>query len=1048
MEKFKSYNIYNYKMEPKLSSKKYKKDLNERNLNPVKKHITTHKRKNTNKDNSSAKNNLNESQNNSVKSKNRRTYTKRTDLIQERIKILQLAKKNIDIKDNIYEEDNNNKRTELSSSNRRIIITDNKNDSYKELKNNVTVQNNNCLINTLKNQDNEKNNLLNKNLITNDNKYIKKIPVKSYTNSAEKKPNFRKYETSTFFYNKSKKNILIKNNEKYNNNTYFNDNLFRNNSNVKRRKKDNDNEKVNDMDIIGYKTGFVYHNKIMKTRLNFEDSSSNSPSKINSYVFKKPKSKNKSINNKDLLIHSPNNVNDIKSPNINKIKSLNNINNIKSPNINNIKSPNINNINNINNIKEVKDEYDSENDLSNNKEKELNNIYIPKKIHHLIHGTSQEDIHNINQKKYVSSNTSLKDRYKSYKRINNYSNNNKNNNINININNNIKIITYNKKKPSWKNDKKEKNIDVIDQNFDDEERLDIFKENISDISSIESRSNIESETTENNNKLNVYLNNIYKTKSIFHPKLYKKKKNSTTLVENDYKDSINNNNKYTVNTQKTNTNIISSRNVSVPHFIFKKRITKDMAEYNRNSSAAKKNNNNNNNKQVMKNVNSMKSIKIENNNKDKYSEHNEHNEHNELNDINEPKFDELVIINEKLKNINDGIYTNSIILNYLCFDFLNNFYQSSILYIIEKLFQNKNLKIIKNYLKYLVFSIIILYNYYSTESMIEENDKFLIQEIFSLNYQNLLYLYEYIISKVKSKNIWANCIKEIIHNYKRQKKNIYSANTNLYFQSVFDKIKNNTKYIRQIINRVFINSNDKKTNDIIIAFLKELDNKTFVEIKNCFIKNVYQKNKIYGYIYPFYLYNDINKEFIKEKPFLKKREKSKKYTLILGLEEIIINLKLEDELVSKGTLYLRPGLISFLKEIQKYYEIIIFSLSENKIADYLINAIEKRNKFFDYKLYRENLSIVNEEFVIDLNQIDRPLYSIIIISNIPQIYQNNKENAINIKSYWKEDLNDSILNKLAIILKNIADEEGDAREMLLEYKDEIIKKVTIGSFEY
>ena len=332
--------------------------------------------------------------------------------------------------------------------------------------------------------------------------------------------------------------------------------------------------------------------------------------------------------------------------------------------------------------------------------------------------------------------------------------------------------------------------------------------------------------------------------------------------------------------------------------------------------------------------------------------------------------------------------------------------------------------------------------------MIEENDKFLIQEIFSLNYQNLLYLYEYIISKVKSKNIWANIIKEIIHNYKRLKKHIYSSNTSLYFQSVFDKIKNNTKYIRQIINRVFINSNNKKTDNIIISFLKDLDNKTFVEIKNFFIKNVFHKNKIYGYIYPFYLYNHINKEFKQEKPLFKKREKGKRYTLLLGLEEIIINLKLEDELVSKGTLRLRPGLIPFLKEIQKYYEIIIFSLSESKITDYLLNAIEKRNKFFNYRIYRENLSIVNEEFVIDLNQIDRPLNSIIIISNIPQIYQNNKENAINIKSYWKEDLNDKILNKLITILKNIVDEGGDIRELLLEYKDEIIKKITLGSFEY
>ena len=451
MEKYRSYN--DYRMDPKQTPKKFKKDINEINFNHVKKNIPTHKRKDSNRDTPSLQK-LKTSQNNSVKSNNRRTYTKRTELIQERIKILQLAKKNIDNSDNIYEEQNINKRTELSSSNRKIKITDNKIESYKEIKNNVIPQNNHYLLNILKNEEHDNNNLLKKNLITNDNKYIKKIPIKTLTNSTEKKPNFRKYETSTFFNNKSKKHFLMnKTNEKPNNFTYYNENnLLRNNSNVKRKKKDNDNNNkenvnVNDIDIIGYRTGFVYHTKIKKTRLNFEDSSQNSPSKRNSYIFKKAKSKNKSVNNVDLLIQSPNNTNNIKSPNT--------ISNIKSPNIiNNINSPN--NSNSINNIKEVKDEYDSENDLFGNKGKELNNIYIPKKIHHLIRGTSQEDIHNTNQKNYVSSNTSLKDRYKSYKQIDNYSNNNKNNNINININNNIKIITYNKKKPSWKKDKKKK----------------------------------------------------------------------------------------------------------------------------------------------------------------------------------------------------------------------------------------------------------------------------------------------------------------------------------------------------------------------------------------------------------------------------------------------------------------------------------------------------------------------------------------------------------------------------------------------------------------
>lgn len=382
------------------------------------------------------------------------------------------------------------------------------------------------------------------------------------------------------------------------------------------------------------------------------------------------------------------------------------------------------------------------------------------------------------------------------------------------------------------------------------------------------------------------------------------------------------------------------------------------------------------------------------------------------------------------------MYNNKPIIRNLCFDFLNYFNESSILSMIEELFDNKNLKIIIISLKYLVFSAILLYNNCSDPSF-EENEKFLVQEIFSLNIQNILYLYEYIISKVKSKNIWANNIKIIIHNYKKLKKKMYSSSTN--FQSIFDKIKNNSKYIRQITNRIFISN--KNTSDTILSFFKELEKKEFPEIKNFFIKNIYKQNKIYGYLYPFYLTdNDNNNEFIHEKL---KYDNTKKYTIFLGLEDILINLKLDNETESKGTLILRPGLIPFLKEIHKFYEIIIFSLCEKKIADYLINSIEKRNQFFDYKLYRENFSIINDEFVLDLNQINRPLSKILIISNIPQIYQLHKDNAIYLQSYWEENIKDKVMGQLMSILRNIADEDGDIREILLKYKDNLVNHVIL-----
>ena len=971
MEKLRSYK--NLKAEERNNSRNKEEIKEVRNIRYPKKYYNQKRRLN-NKDKIPSKKNIRTSENSQNKNRSRRKYTKRTDLIQERIKILQFARKNIDEE----VEDNDNKKSE---TNNKLYLTINKKDS-KDLNEIFISEKDNILYQSIKLEDKNKIGNLKLNLAESNNKYIKKYPSKNMETSVEKGTAIKKYQTSTFIYkNDSNENKTIdKDKEKYSNNTYNIEKIQNNRKEIK--------DKMKDMDLIGYKTGFVYTNK--KKKIDYPETERKHRNNINSYVF---------------------------------IKTNSNKNNYKTNNNSLTQSKN--------NLKEVIVDYDNSiKEILNNKDKDkdLKNIYIPKKVHHpLIRGSSQENINNIKRHNFVNtnnnSNINTKNRFKSYNKVDNYKNKN---NINININNNIKIIAYNKKVPQWKLDNKDNDIDLIEQKLD-EQKLDIFKDNISDISSIESRSYIESETTENNNKLNVYLNNIYKTKSVFQPNLNKKKQNEIKVEKES--SPI----KYSLNSYKINNEMKNTRNVSVPHFIFKKRITKEKCEYNNNKS----------NLNTINNKNSVKNLKALNNNI-KNSVKNIKNVNNKSND-NEIKFYELVILEEKLKNIIDGIDRNSSIISNLCFDYLNNFYESSFLTLIEKLFQNKNLKIINSYLKYLVFSILILYDY-CIYSEIEENDKFLIQEIFSLNFENIFHLYEYIISKVKSKNVWANILKNIIHAYKRQKRKTYSSSTNVNYQSIFDKIKNNTKYIRQIINRVF--SNNKNTTEKIMPFFKELENKTFIEIKTFFDQNIYQQNKIYGYIFPSILENDLNKEKTQEKISFIKKDKMKKFTLFLGLEDILVNLKIEDESDSKGTLKLRPGIIPFLREIQKYYEIFVFSLSENEIADHLINSIDKRKKFFDYRLYRENLNIINDQFVIDLSKFNRPLEKSIIISNLPQIYQLQKENSINIKSYYKEDLNDNILKKLLSILKNIVEEEGDISEILLKYRDDIIKYVTIGYFQY
>ena len=98
-------------------------------------------------------------------------------------------------------------------------------------------------------------------------------------------------------------------------------------------------------------------------------------------------------------------------------------------------------------------------------------------------------------------------------------------------------------------------------------------------------------------------------------------------------------------------------------------------------------------------------------------------------------------------------------------------------------------------------------------------------------------------------------------------------------------------------------------------------------------------------------------------PFLKKKNK-KKFTIVLDLEDTLLNIKITD--TGKLILNLRPGLISFLSGIKPYYEIISFSKFSKSYSPMLhtllvswvpfskqkfeINSNTTKNQFILFKL--------------------------------------------------------------------------------------------------
>ena len=142
----------------------------------------------------------------------------------------------------------------------------------------------------------------------------------------------------------------------------------------------------------------------------------------------------------------------------------------------------------------------------------------------------------------------------------------------------------------------------------------------------------------------------------------------------------------------------------------------------------------------------------------------------------------------------------------------------------------------------------------------------------------------------------------------------------------------------------------------------------------------------------------------------------KNFCLVLDIDETIVHTM---SLPYENYFLLRPGVINFLEEISKLYEIIIFTSSPKSYADSILNKIDIENKFFSYRLYKEHVLFENGKSVKKLNMIGRDLNKIIFVDNMKCNAKYNLKNLYLISS-WIQDINDLEIFKLKYKLKYIA----------------------------
>ena len=408
-------------------------------------------------------------------------------------------------------------------------------------------------------------------------------------------------------------------------------------------------------------------------------------------------------------------------------------------------------------------------------------------------------------------------------------------------------------------------------------------------------------------------------------------------------------------------------------------------------------------------------------------------------------FEELMILGERLYEIYNSLIMDKKFENQ-CFEFLNYFFYSFFKNDIENIILNGELKDSIYCLNYILFFILIIYDYSSEIIIIKKNYSLISKTLLMIINIYIIY-YEFIIKKVSLNfkcNIWISKLKKMLNIGKK----IINNNSNYNFDLSFD-VKTIINISNEIIKNINLLLNKFKSNNSLYLnnFFHEISQKNNEEIKTFFDTHIKRKQHMINYISKDNIFIPV------PEPYITKDEYSnfnpEKYTLVLGLEETLLNFKI-NLITNKGTIRLRPYLFPFLDSVQKYFNIIIFTFSEFNYANQLIEAIESNKKYFSYKFFIEHCVIINNYLVKDISRIGIDLDKIIIIDNMPNNYLLQEKNGIHIKSFWGEEYenNDKKLLYLKDILIKISQDGGDLRNNIEKYKEDIVEKINTNIYEY
>jgi len=127
------------------------------------------------------------------------------------------------------------------------------------------------------------------------------------------------------------------------------------------------------------------------------------------------------------------------------------------------------------------------------------------------------------------------------------------------------------------------------------------------------------------------------------------------------------------------------------------------------------------------------------------------------------------------------------------------------------------------------------------------------------------------------------------------------------------------------------------------------------------------------------------------------KQRSPLYTLVLDMDETLIHFD-----PRRRHFRVRPHVHNFLREMSHQWEIIVFTAGLKDYANWILNELDPQ-KYITRRLYRDSCTFRRGSYMKDLKKVGRDLSKTVIVDNLPENFQLQKDNGIGIKSWFNDN---------------------------------------------